>query len=143
MAFWNDVKAGHTGQLQSQAMAMTADGRLLHVMRRISPLSWRAATATHYLVVVHDRSEQLREQLDRETLLAELQATLESTADGILVTDLAGPHPRIQPTLRGDLGSAERLLTGRATTRCSIGCAAASAMAAATSASWQRCRNRR
>jgi diguanylate cyclase (GGDEF)-like protein/PAS domain S-box-containing protein len=90
VAFWNDVKAGHTGQLQSQAMAMTADERLLHVMRRISPLSWRAAKATHYLVVVRDRSEQLREQLDRETLLAELQATLESTADGILVTDLAG-----------------------------------------------------
>ena len=89
-AFWNDVKAGHQGQLESQAVAMAADGRLLHVTRRISPLTWRANRASHYLVVVRDRSQQLREQLDRETLLAELQATLESTADGILVTDLAG-----------------------------------------------------
>jgi len=89
-AFWADVKAGHAGRLESQAVAMAADGRLLHLMRRVSPLAWRASKPTHYLVVVHDRSQQLREQLDRETLLAELQATLESTADGILVTDLAG-----------------------------------------------------
>ncbi|HVO08354.1 MAG TPA: EAL domain-containing protein [Burkholderiaceae bacterium] len=90
-AFWGDVKAGHVGQLESQAVTMAADGRLLHVTRRIAPLAVRAGTRpTHFLVVVRDRSDQLREQLDRETLLAELQATLESTADGILVTDLAG-----------------------------------------------------
>jgi diguanylate cyclase (GGDEF)-like protein len=90
LAFWNDVKAGHAGTLQSHASTLAADGRLLHLTRRIAPLSTRVGRATHYLVVVRDRSEQLREQLDRETLLAELQATLESTADGILVTDLAG-----------------------------------------------------
>ena len=91
VAFWDDVKAGHAGRLESQAAALAADGRLLHVTRRITPLAARAgARPTHYLVVVRDRSDQLREQLDRETLLAELQATLESTADGILVTDLAG-----------------------------------------------------
>jgi diguanylate cyclase (GGDEF)-like protein/PAS domain S-box-containing protein len=39
---------------------------------------------------MHDRSEQLRVEGELETLLAELQATLESTADGILVTDNAG-----------------------------------------------------
>ena len=71
-------------------MTLAADGRLLHVTRRISPLTWREGGPSHYLVVVRDRSEQQREQLDRETLVAELQATLESTADGILVTDLAG-----------------------------------------------------
>ena len=90
LAFWSDVKAGHGGTLQSHASALAADGRLLHLTRRIAPLNPRGGRATHYLVLVRDRSEQLREQLDRETLLAELQATLESTADGILVTDLAG-----------------------------------------------------
>lgn len=90
-AFWGDVRAGHVGQLESQPATMAADGRLPHVTRRIAPLAARAGTRpTHFLVVVRDRSEQLHEQLDRETLLAELQATLESTADGILVTDLAG-----------------------------------------------------
>ncbi|MCG3188878.1 MAG: hypothetical protein LKCHEGNO_01068 [Burkholderiaceae bacterium] len=90
-AFWRDVKAGHAGELDSPAVALAADGRLLHASRRISPLAARAGTKpTHYLVVVRDRSDQLSEQLERETLLAEMQATLESTADGILVTDLAG-----------------------------------------------------
>ncbi|HEX6020334.1 MAG TPA: EAL domain-containing protein [Burkholderiaceae bacterium] len=90
-AFWGDVRAGHGGELESPAVALAADGRLLHVSRRVSPLAARSGVKpTHYLVVVRDRSDQLREQLERETLLAELQATLESTADGILVTDLAG-----------------------------------------------------
>lgn len=90
-AFWGEVKAGHAGEIDSPAVALAADGRLLHVHRRISALAARAgARPSHYLVVVHDRSDALREQLERETLLAELQATLESTADGILVTDLAG-----------------------------------------------------
>jgi diguanylate cyclase (GGDEF)-like protein len=42
------------------------------------------------LVVVADRSAEHRAAADREALLAELQATLEATADGILVTDLDG-----------------------------------------------------
>jgi diguanylate cyclase (GGDEF)-like protein len=90
LAFWHDVKAGHAGRLDSNAATLAADGRMLHVVRRIAPLNRGGAAPSHYLVVLRDRSEQLREQLDRETLLAELQATLESTADGILVTDLAG-----------------------------------------------------
>ncbi|MBL8288555.1 MAG: EAL domain-containing protein [Rubrivivax sp.] len=42
------------------------------------------------LVMVIDRSDEHAADADREALLAELQATLESTADGLLVTDLAG-----------------------------------------------------
>ena len=41
-------------------------------------------------MVVSDRSASKRAEDEREQLVAELQATLESTADGILVTDLAG-----------------------------------------------------
>lgn len=90
LAFWADVKAGRNCRLESEAMATTADGRLLQVVRRITPLKMRGERPSHYLVTLHDRSDELRQQLERETLLAELQATLESTADGILVTDLAG-----------------------------------------------------
>ena len=90
LAFWDDVRAGHRVQLESETMIVATDGRLLRVMRRIAPLQLSDAAATHYLVVVQDRSEQARQQLERETLLTELQATLESTGDGILVTDLAG-----------------------------------------------------
>jgi len=44
----------------------------------------------HWLVLLHDQTRRRRAEAERETLLAELRATLESTADGILVTDLAG-----------------------------------------------------
>jgi diguanylate cyclase (GGDEF)-like protein len=90
MAFWDDVRAARVGSLASEAMVVATDGRLLQVMRRITPLQVRAAPPTHYLVTVQDRSEQARQHQEREALVTELQATLESTADGILVTDLAG-----------------------------------------------------
>jgi diguanylate cyclase (GGDEF)-like protein len=90
-AFWADVQAGQHGQLQSQTAFVAGDGRLWHALRRIRPLREHAdAKPTHYLVVVSDRSEQRREQRTRDAAVAELQATLESTADGILVIDLAG-----------------------------------------------------
>ena len=87
-AFWADVQAGHHGPLQSQTAFVAADGRLVHAQRHIAALG--GAVPSHYLVVVHDRSEQLREQHDRDALIAELQATMQSTGDGILVTDLNG-----------------------------------------------------
>jgi len=90
LAFWDEVGAGRAGRLESEAMVVATDGRLLQVMRRIAPLQVRGSQPTHYLVMVQDRSEQARQQQEREALLTELQATLESTADGILVTDLAG-----------------------------------------------------
>ncbi|MBE7419933.1 MAG: EAL domain-containing protein [Ideonella sp.] len=104
-AFWADVRSGGAPRLDSETTLVGADGRLLQVVRRIAPLQRPAArpphplpardlpshhAPSHYLVQLHDRSEQLRQQQERETLLTELQATLESTADGILVTDLAG-----------------------------------------------------
>ena len=90
LAFWDDVKSGRVARLDSESVTMTADGQLLQVQRCIAPLACGTAAATHFLVTVHDRTQMLHEQTERETLLAELQATLESTADGILVTDLAG-----------------------------------------------------
>ena len=90
LAFWDEVGAGRAGRLESEAMVVATDGRLLQVMRRIAPLQVRGSQPTHYLVMVQDRSEQARQQQEREALLTGLQATLESTADGILVTDLAG-----------------------------------------------------
>ena len=45
VAFWNDVKAGCGGHLESDATTLAADGRLLHLTRRISPLT-SGATAS-------------------------------------------------------------------------------------------------
>jgi diguanylate cyclase (GGDEF)-like protein/PAS domain S-box-containing protein len=79
-------------------------------MRRIAPLTLRGARPSHYLVQVQDRSGQQRQQLERETLVAELQATLESTADGILVTDLAGRIRAFNRRFAAIWGMAESLL---------------------------------
>jgi diguanylate cyclase (GGDEF)-like protein/PAS domain S-box-containing protein len=43
-----------------------------------------------YVVALHDRSEQFRAERALEASAADLRATLESTDDGILVTDLSG-----------------------------------------------------
>jgi diguanylate cyclase (GGDEF)-like protein len=85
LAFWSDVANGRRERLQSATVVCTAEGRALHAERTIAMLGER-----HALVSVLDRSAEQQAQNAREDLVAELQATLESTADGILVTDLAG-----------------------------------------------------
>ncbi len=94
LAYWADAAAGECGQLQSDTVVATADGRALHVSRSIRPIAWAGTTATatpmHALVVLSDRSAERRAENERELLLGELQSTLEATADGILVTDLVG-----------------------------------------------------
>ncbi|MDH5340196.1 MAG: EAL domain-containing protein, partial [Rubrivivax sp.] len=68
-----------------------ADGRSMHVRRSIRPLTPAAdRAATFVLVTLQDRSAAVEAQARFEDTTAELQATLEATADGILVTDLAG-----------------------------------------------------
>jgi diguanylate cyclase (GGDEF)-like protein len=105
--YWSAVAAGDVGPLQSDTVVALPTGRVLHVSRSIRPItrvpvegSGRepagSATAlpapgpTHALVMLADRSAEQRAELERESLLSELQATLEATADGILVTDVAG-----------------------------------------------------
>jgi diguanylate cyclase (GGDEF)-like protein len=94
LAFWDDVRAGRAGEgvwLESHTVLMHASGRLVKVKRRVQGVSGPdEAMGSAYLVTVQDRTEAERQLQERETLVAELQATLESTGDGILVTDLAG-----------------------------------------------------
>ncbi|WP_204306258.1 PAS domain-containing protein, partial [Stenotrophomonas maltophilia] len=59
------------------------------VSRSISPVHTPDG-GRYWLVLLHDQTRRRRAEAERETLLAELRATLESTADGILVVDLAG-----------------------------------------------------
>lgn len=96
LSWWEDARAGHLSPLLSDTVVTCADGRVLHVSRSIRPvcLSGTAgsplAQATHALVALSDRTAEHASELRREELLAELQGTLEATADGILVTDLRG-----------------------------------------------------
>lgn len=89
LAHWDDVRAGHAGSLHSDTVLVDATGRLVPVTRSIRSLV-NDGTHPHLLVSVEDRSEAFRQQEASDSLVAELQATLESTGDGILVTDMAG-----------------------------------------------------
>jgi diguanylate cyclase (GGDEF)-like protein/PAS domain S-box-containing protein len=90
LAYWDDAIAGRADRLRSDTVVCTADGRTIHVERSIAPLSADRGVARHCVVTLLDRSSQRQAEDEREELVAELQATLESTADGILVTDLGG-----------------------------------------------------
>jgi diguanylate cyclase (GGDEF)-like protein/PAS domain S-box-containing protein len=121
MAYWDEVRGATdlagVGTLQSQTVLVDAAGRLVQISRRIQPLAASAAAPDGgpppLLVTVHDRSEAQRELDERELLISELQATLESTADGILVTDLAGRIRAFNRRFAQIWGLPESLLTER------------------------------
>nr|MDP9125358.1 PAS domain-containing protein [Pseudomonadota bacterium] len=89
LAYWDGVRCGVVTILESDAELHLPGGRTCAVARRIAPM-WLADGTPLFLVQVRDRSREHRIELERETALAELRATLEATADAILVTDLNG-----------------------------------------------------
>jgi len=93
LAWWAMADLGQLEPLHTDTIVATADGRALHVSRSIRALAAPGESpqsAAHCLVSLVDRSAEQRSEAAREVLLSELQATLESTADGLLVTDLGG-----------------------------------------------------
>jgi diguanylate cyclase (GGDEF)-like protein/PAS domain S-box-containing protein len=89
LCFWDEVANDRVHEIESETLLRRFDGVLVPVLRRISRVRL-AKGATMYVVAVQDRSEQVRADRELEAASAQLRATLESTADGILVTDLSG-----------------------------------------------------
>ena len=89
MAYWDGVRCGNVDVLESDAELHLPGDRTCAVSRRIAPV-WLPDGTALFLVQVRDRSREHRIEVERETSLAELRATLEATADAILVTDLGG-----------------------------------------------------
>ena len=89
LCFWTEVAAGLSEGIASETLLTRADGAAVPVMRSVSRVALADGAAV-FVVALHDRSVEREAESAREALLAELQATLESTADGILVTDLGG-----------------------------------------------------
>jgi diguanylate cyclase (GGDEF)-like protein/PAS domain S-box-containing protein len=85
--FWEDAAAGLSNEILSETALRRADGSIVNVDRRVSRVALDRETAL-YVVGIFDQSEQQRVEAELEKLVAELRATLESTADGILVVDL-------------------------------------------------------
>ena len=91
LAWWTEAGHGVVAALGSETVLCSADGRTVHVERFIRPLAAATGQApSHCLVMLNDRSDQQRAADERDALVDELQATLEATADGILVTDNSG-----------------------------------------------------
>lgn len=89
MFFWEDVAAGLADSIHSNTMLRCADGIAVPVERRVSRVRL-SADQPMFLVTARDLRPQHQAANELEDRLAELRATLESTGDGILVTDLKG-----------------------------------------------------
>ena len=87
--FWSDVAAGQSDHIRSDTLVVTSSGRSVQVERRVSQLR-SEGEQRFFVVCLRDQTEERRVEAELEKLVAELRATLESTADGILVTDLEG-----------------------------------------------------
>jgi diguanylate cyclase (GGDEF)-like protein len=89
MAFWQEAARGWADSVESHSWIRRADGELVAVLRRVSRVMLSADKAL-FMVVMHDQSSERRAEDELSDRLAELAATLESTHDGILVTDTNG-----------------------------------------------------
>ncbi len=89
LCFWSEAARGLSDAIESETQVMTLGGVLLPVLRRVGRVDAEDGR-TLFAVVLHDRSAQVRAERELEAALADLRATLESTCDGLLVTDLEG-----------------------------------------------------
>ncbi len=87
--FWEDVAAGLTDRIHSETLIRSADGIAIPVERKVCRI-WLDAATPLFLVSLRDLRQQRRTEIELEHLVAELRATLESTADGILSHGLDG-----------------------------------------------------
>jgi PAS domain-containing protein len=106
IVFWNEAaRRPDADAILSDTLVRRFDGTIVPVTRRVSRLDAPpvpTCTACVYAASSRCRiaASSVRPEDELEVRVAELRATLESTADGILVTDLAGRHPQLQPALR-------------------------------------------
>lgn len=87
--FWEDVAAGRSRAIRSETLLKRGSGDIRQVERRVSLVQIEQGAAV-YMVAMVDRSDQRSAEQQLENIIAELRATLESTADGILVVDMDG-----------------------------------------------------
>jgi len=83
--FWEDVAAGLTDNIHSETLLRSSQGDSVMVERRVSRV-WLTAERAVFLVSIRDLRQQRRMEDELEQRVAELRATLESTADAILVS---------------------------------------------------------
>ena len=87
--FWREVAEGSGTGIVSETFVTRQGEAPIPVLRRVSRIEPAPDTAL-YVVALRDRSAEMRALRHLESSQAELQATLESLDEGVLVTDLAG-----------------------------------------------------
>lgn len=86
---WQEIAAGNIDGRRSDALLRRADGSTVVVDRLLTMVRVNDHQSV-CLVSMQDKTKQHSAEQKLERLLAELRATLESTADGILVCDMTG-----------------------------------------------------
>ena len=90
IAFWEQAASPLTEPVEGETLISRPDGQLVQVQRRVSLLLAGSAMRNGaYLVVMRDRSDEVRTRTELEERASELRATLDSTTDGILVIGIA------------------------------------------------------
>jgi diguanylate cyclase (GGDEF)-like protein/PAS domain S-box-containing protein len=87
--FWESWQLDVESVLESQTMVRCADGHPVPVMRKITPLTLSDGQRIVALSL-RDIADAESNRLRLEELLAELRSALDSSSDGILITDLHG-----------------------------------------------------
>lgn len=87
--FWEEVAAGNVENIHSQTLVRSMEGTAIAVDRKVSRV-WLDAGTPYFLVILRDMRSQLAKEAVLEDRLADLRATLESSHDALLVTDLQG-----------------------------------------------------
>ena len=87
--FWEDVAAGLADSIHSETLLRSADGEAIQVERRVSRV-WLNHAVPVYVVGLRDLRQRRNAEDQLEKLVSELRATLESTADAVLVSDFEG-----------------------------------------------------
>jgi PAS domain S-box-containing protein len=87
--FWREVAANTSACIVSDSFVARPGGIAVPVTRRVSRIEPAPGTALYVLALL-DRSAEFEAGRSADVVKAELQATLESVSDGVLVTDLAG-----------------------------------------------------
>lgn len=87
--FWEEVAAGNVESIHSQTLVRSMEGTAIAVDRKVSRV-WLDAGTPYFLVILRDMRSQLAKEAVLEDRLADLRATLESSHDALLVTDLLG-----------------------------------------------------
>ena len=87
--FWRQEAAVVAQGIHSLSSLRRTDGTLVPIERRVSPCALHAPGAA-LLVTMLDRSAQQNSERELETMVSQLQATLDSAADGMMVCGLDG-----------------------------------------------------